>query len=148
MKFRYLLIFLLLTGLFGGSVAQVTTPLERRLGFGAEFGMVGSVPGGPYFGMAFSGDYLLGRNFSIAEIISFIPAGDLTQVNANTIARFNIPTENVSIIPYMGIGFTYGSYSTDLGSENSFSLSFPIGVALSNPRCFIRLKLLADSNLH
>jgi hypothetical protein len=113
--------------------AQISTRLERRLGFGAEFGVIGTVVGGPYFGMAFSGDYLIGRNFSIAEIISFVPSGDLTQFNANTVARFNIPTENLTFIPYMGIGFSYGSYSTDVASENAFSLSFPIGLALSLP---------------
>jgi hypothetical protein len=133
MKFRNLLLLLIFACCFGSSVAQVNVPLERRLGFGAEFGALGSVPGGPYFGMAFSADYLLGRNFSIAEIISFIPSGDLTQVNAVTVARFNIPTERVSIIPYLGIGFSYGSYDAELASENAFSLTFPIGVALSIP---------------
>jgi hypothetical protein len=133
MKFRYLLMLLLFTGLFGGSFAQVTTPMERRLGFGAEFGAVALVPGGPYFGMAFSADYLMGSNFSIAEIISFTPSGDLTQINAVTVARFNIPTENVSIIPYLGIGFSYGSYDAELASENAFSLTFPIGAAVSLP---------------
>jgi hypothetical protein len=110
----------------------IDEPIERRLGFGAEFGTIGSI-GGPYFGMAFSGDYMLGRNFSLAEIVSFIPSGDLTQVNANTVARFNIPLKSISIIPYMGIGFSYGSYSTELANENSISFAFPIGVAVTYP---------------
>jgi hypothetical protein len=132
-KIKYLLVILIAMILIDTADGQAGLPIERRLGFGAEFGLIGSVPGGPYFGMAFSGDYLIGRNFSLAEIISFVPSGDLTQFNANTVARFNIPTENLSVIPYMGIGFTYGSYSTDLASENSFSFSFPIGVALTIP---------------
>jgi hypothetical protein len=130
-KIKYLLVIFITMFLIDSVNAQAGMPLERRLGFGAEFGIIGGGPGGPYFGMAFSGDYLIGRNFSIAEIISFIPSGDLTQFNANTVARFNIPAEEVSLIPYMGVGFTYGSYSTDEASENSFSMSFPIGIAVT-----------------
>jgi hypothetical protein len=133
-KIRYFLIIIITILFLSSADAQYgTTPVERRIGFGAEFGVVGTVVGGPYFGMAFIGDYLIGRNFSLAEIISFIPTGDLTMFNANTVARFNIPTQAVSVIPYLGVGFSYGSYKTDAGNDNAFSLSFPIGVALSIP---------------
>jgi hypothetical protein len=128
------LFFVLTLLIFSQNInAQVETPLERRLGFGAEFGIIGAVVGGPYFGMAFSADYILARNFSLGEIISFIPSADLTQVNFNTIARFNIPMEGFSLIPYMGIGFSYGSYETDQGNENSFSFAFPLGLSIAIP---------------
>jgi hypothetical protein len=131
-KLRYIAVFILI--LFISDVnAQYGQPLERRLGFGAEFGLIGGIEGGAFFGMAFSADYILARNFSIGEIISFIPSGDHTLFNANTVARFNIPTQVITLIPYMGIGFTYGSLDTDLGNDNAFSVSFPLGLSVSIP---------------
>jgi hypothetical protein len=137
MKRLLYITMMLLFAIISSADAQVETTtkthLERRLGFGAQFGVISSTVGGSYFGMAFSADYQLARNFSLAEIISFIPSGDLTQINANTVARFNIPLEYVSVIPYMGIGFTYGSYETDIANENSFAFSFPIGASVNIP---------------
>jgi len=104
---------------------------EKKFGFGAELGFISGTINNTEFMLGFNGDYRAAENFSFAEMISFTPTGDLFQINANSVARFNIPLEYVSIIPYMGIGFSYGSIEAAGVSENSFSLSFPLGLSVT-----------------
>lgn len=123
---------LIFTVIFFLAINFFTYPQEKRnFGFGAELGFISATITGSEFLLGFIGDYQVAENFSLAEIISFTPSGELFQMNANTVARFNIPLEYISLIPYMGLGFSYGSLEAGGLSENSFSLTFPIGAGLS-----------------
>jgi hypothetical protein len=130
--FLYSLLLTLMMSFSG--YAQINTNndrIQRRFGFGAELGFISGTINNTEFMLGFNGDYQVADNFSFAEMISFTPAGTLFQINANSVARFNIPVDYVSLIPYMGLGFSYGSFETAGVSENSFSLSFPIGLAVT-----------------
>jgi hypothetical protein len=104
-----------------------------NFGFGTEIGVMNGTIDGGNFSVGFNADYRLAENFSFAEILTLIPSADLFQMNLNTVARFNIPINYLNLIPYMGIGFSYGSIEKENVSENSLSIAFPIGVTVTYP---------------
>jgi hypothetical protein len=120
------IIFIVLTVAFISTVTNAQ--MQRKLfGFGAEAGTIANTVGGSNFAMAFNADYLMGENFSIAGIVSFIPAGTLTQFNPTVAARFNIPVNDVDLIPYLGVGLTYAKYEGDRSISFAFPLGFSVG---------------------
>jgi hypothetical protein len=125
---KYVLTAIILVLVISDIKGQTTS--ERKFGFGAELGVMNATIDGGNFALGFNGDYRFAENFSIAEIMTFIPSADLSQVNLNTVARFNIPLDYFSLIPYMGVGFSIGKMEREGVSDRAVSLAFPIGLTL------------------
>jgi hypothetical protein len=124
----YILTAIVLILMMSDIKGQTTT--TRQFGFGAELGVMNATIDAGNFAMGFNADYRFAENFSIAEIMTFIPSADLSQVNLHTVARFNIPVGYFSLIPYMGIGVSIGKMQREGETDRAVSLAFPIGLTL------------------
>ncbi len=123
----FLLIF------FCVSFSGLTVAQNKNYTFGTELGILSGTIDNSVFEIGFNGGYLFTPTFSFGEYITFTPGGNLFQISANSVARFHVPAADLMFIPYMGIGFVYGSFEVPPISENDFAISFPIGLMVTYP---------------
>jgi hypothetical protein len=108
---------------------------EQHWGFGSGLGLTAGTVNGTVFTLAFSGDYYLGRNFSVGPMMQISPMGDLFQVSFAGVGRYYFRLNNgINLVPFTGIGLIHADLDSGTGpgriDRNDTSWYIPIGASL------------------